>query len=230
NLRTALYNRMERQEALRVRLPVCLVPTRTVTDARAMNLLKLVQQQFRAAPGPLVHDPEPLVEKVKATDNPRFGDYQANCAMVLAKKLDSPAPDVARTIVGRLPLGDFLQPAEIAGGFINVRLRDDWIAARVQEMARGERLGVAAVKPAQPYLIDYSSPNVAKPMHVGHLRSTIIGDALTRLLRFLGHTVITDNHLGDWGLQMGKLLHGYKHHRDEAALATDPVGELVRLY
>ena len=80
------------------------------------------------------------------------------------------------------------------------------------------------------FVIDFSSPNVAKPMHVGHLRSTIIGDALTRLLRFLGHTVITDNHLGDWGTQFGMLLYGYKHFLDEAAFDEDPVRELARLY
>jgi arginyl-tRNA synthetase len=225
---------VERQEALRVRLPVCLVPTRTVTDARAMNLLKLVQQPFRAALGTLVPDPEPYVEKVKATENPRFGDYQANCALVLAKALKQKPPDLARTIVERLPLGDFLQPAEIAGGFINVRLRDDWLATRVQEMARDPsgagRLGVAPAEPPRTFVIDYSSPNVAKPMHVGHLRSTIIGDALARLLRFLGHKVITDNHLGDWGAQFGMLLYGYKHFRDEEALKKDPVREMVRLY
>jgi arginyl-tRNA synthetase len=96
-------------------------------------------------------------------------------------------------------------------------------------MAADERLGVRAA-PAKTFVIDYSSPNVAKPLHVGHLRSTIIGDALTRLLRFLGHKVITDNHLGDWGLQFGTLLHGYKHHRDEVALKADPVQEMVRLY
>jgi arginyl-tRNA synthetase len=195
-----------------------------------MNLLKLVQQQFRAALGDLVPDPEPYVEKIKATDNPRFGDYQANCAMVLAKELKQKPPEIARRIVDRLPPGDLLQPPEVAGGFVNVRLRDDWLAARLQEMARDERLGVAVAEPARTYVIDYSSPNVAKPMHVGHLRSTIIGDALARLLRFLGHKVIADNHLGDWGAQFGMLLYGYKHFRNEEALKTDPVREMVRLY
>src|SRR5437667_337971 len=85
-------------------------------------------------------------------------------------------------------------------------------------------------RPARAYVIDYSAPNVAKPMHVGHLRSTIIGDALARLLRFLGHQVVTDNHLGDWGTQFGMLLYGYKHFCDKAALLLDPVGELARLY
>src|SRR5438067_10051332 len=97
-------------------------------------------------------------------------------------------------------------------------------------MARGDRLGVAAPAKPRKFVIDYSSPNVAKPMHVGHLRSTIIGDALARLLRFLGHTVIADNHLGDWGMQFGILLYGYKNLRDDAAFRADPVRELARLY
>jgi arginyl-tRNA synthetase len=168
---------------------------------------------------------------VKPAGDPRFGDYQANCAMSLAKVLKRKPPEVARAIVNRLALGDWLQPPEIAGpGFINLRLRDDWLARQLQAVAADERLGVERADPARTYVIDYSSPNVAKPMHVGHLRSTIIGDALARLLRFLGHTVITDNHLGDWGTQFGMLLYGYKHFRDEAALKADPVRELARLY
>src|SRR5262249_51543977 len=106
----------------------------------------------------------------------------------------------------------------------------DWLAGQVQAMARDERLGVAAASPARTYVIDYSSPNVAKPMHVGHLRSTIIGDAVTRLLRFLGHTVVTDNHLGDWGTQFGILLYGYKNFLNAEAYRDNPVAELARLY
>src|SRR4029077_12190133 len=103
-------------------------------------------------------------------------------------------------------------------------------ARQLRAVASDERLGVEAASPARTYVVDFSSPNVAKPMHVGHLRSTIIGDALARLLRFLGHSVITDNHLGDWGTQFGMLLYGYKHFRNEEALKTDPVREMARLY
>src|SRR5579863_8978478 len=124
-----------------------------------------------------------------------------------------------------------LEKPEVAGpGFINLRLRSDCLAAQLQGIAADERLGVATAAQCRTYVIDYSSPNVAKPMHVGHLRSTIIGDALTRLLRFLGHQVITDNHLGDWGTQFGILLYGYKNHLDAAAYRADPVAELGRLY
>ena len=196
-----------------------------------MNILKKLQQAVGAALTGLVDDPAPYAAMVKPAGDPRFGDYQANCAMSLAKVLKRKPPEVAREIADRLDLGDWLQPPEIAGpGFINIRLRDDWLAKQVRAVAADERLGVAPADPAHTFVIDFSSPNVAKPMHVGHLRSTIIGDALARLLRFLGHRVITDNHLGDWGTQFGMLLYGYKHFLDQQAFDADPVRELARLY
>jgi arginyl-tRNA synthetase len=198
---------------------------------KPMNLLRLVQEKFHAALTGLVPDPAPYVAMVKPAQDPRHGDYQANCAMPLAKVVGRKPRDIAQEIVQRLPPDDLLGPPEIAGpGFINLRLRDDWLAARIQELARDERLGVDKADPPRTLVIDYSSPNVAKPMHVGHLRSTIIGDALARLFRFLGHHIITDNHLGDWGTQFGMLLYGYKHFCDEEALRKDPVREMSRLY
>jgi arginyl-tRNA synthetase len=196
-----------------------------------MKILDRIQDQFREALAGLTPDVEKYVAMVKPTANPQHGDYQANCAMSLAKELGQKPRDVAQQIAERLPLGEMLEKPEVAGpGFINLRLQKDWLAARLREMARDERLGVRPAAAPRTVVIDYSSPNVAKPLHVGHLRSTIIGDALARLLRFLGHKVITDNHLGDWGLQFGMLLYGYKHFRDEAALKTDPVREMLRLY
>jgi arginyl-tRNA synthetase len=198
-----------------------------------MNLLETLQRRFHAALSALVADPAPYTAMVKAAQDARHGDYQANCAMPLARVLgrSDETRQVAQEIVQRLALDDVLEPPQIAGpGFINLRLRTDWLAAQIQRMARDERLGIQPAASPLTLVIDYSSPNVAKPMHVGHLRSTIIGDALTRLFRFLGHTVITDNHLGDWGTQFGMLQYGYKHFRDEAALQADPVREMVRLY
>jgi arginyl-tRNA synthetase len=196
-----------------------------------MNPLKQIQEKFRAALGGLVADAKPYVAMVKAAQDARHGDYQANCAMSLAKAFGKKPRDVAQEIVNRLELGDLLEKPEIAGpGFINLRLQSSWIAARVQEMARSDRLGVEPAQKPRTLVIDFSSPNVAKPMHVGHLRSTIIGDALARLFRFLGHNVVTDNHLGDWGQQFGILLYGYKNFRDDAAFQADPVRELARLY
>jgi arginyl-tRNA synthetase len=196
-----------------------------------MNVLHLLQSKLTDALTGLVPDPSPFAAMVKPTQDPRHGDYQANCAMALAKTLDRKAPDVAKEVVRKLNTGDVLEPAQVAGpGFINLRLREAWLAGQVQAMARGDRLGVTPVTRAKTFIIDFSSPNVAKPMHVGHLRSTIIGDAVARLLCFLGHRVITDNHLGDWGTQFGMLLYGYKHFVDKEAFAADPVLELARLY
>lgn len=196
-----------------------------------MNLLNLVQDRIRAALTGLVPDAEPLAALVRPTQDARHGDYQANCAMSLAKILGKKPRDLALEIVDRIDTGELLEKPEVAGpGFINLRLRDSWLARRVRAIARDERLGVETVTTPRTFVIDYSSPNVAKPMHVGHLRSTIIGDALARLLRFLGHRVITDNHLGDWGTQFGMMLFAYKNYRSDKAMAKDPVRELLRLY
>jgi arginyl-tRNA synthetase len=196
-----------------------------------MNSLQLIQDKIRAALAGLVADVEPYAAMVKPTQDAKHGDYQANCAMSLAKTLGKKPRDVAQEIVARLDLGDLLQTPEIAGpGFINLRLRGEWMANQLQAVAADDRLGVALAAPAKTFVIDFSSPNVAKPMHVGHLRSTIIGDSLTRLLRFLGHTVVTDNHLGDWGTQFGMMLYGYRHFLNEAAFQKDPVRELARIY
>jgi arginyl-tRNA synthetase len=197
-----------------------------------MHVLEELQGRLRQALTGLAADPGPYVAMLKPAQDARFGgDYQANCAMPLGKALGKPPRDVASEIVRRLPLDDVLEPPEVAGpGFINLRLRSDWLARQLQVMASDERLAIAPPAKTRTYVVDYSSPNVAKPMHVGHLRSTIIGDALARLFRFLGHRVITDNHLGDWGTQFGILLYGYKHFRDEKALQEDPVRELARLY
>ncbi len=196
-----------------------------------MNPLTFLQERFAEALRGLVEDPAPFVGLVKPVQDPRHGDYQANMAMPLSKVLGQKPRDVAARIVQRLDLGDVAEPPEIAGpGFINLRLRGGWLAGRVRQLAGDDRLGVAPTAVPRTLVIDFSSPNVAKPMHVGHLRSTIIGDALARLFRFLGHRVIADNHLGDWGTQLGMLLYGYKHFRDEAALRADPVREMARLY
>jgi arginyl-tRNA synthetase len=196
-----------------------------------MNVLNLLQRKLQEALTGLVSDPAVYAVMLKPAQDARFGDYQANCAMPLKKELGGDARQIAQTIVSRLQLEDLLEPPAIAGpGFINLALRKDWLAQQVQHMAGDERLCFAPVETPRTFVIDFSSPNVAKPMHVGHLRSTIIGDALARLLRFLGHKVITDNHLGDWGTQFGMLLYGYKHFRDESALTDNPVREMVRLY
>jgi len=147
---------------------------------------------------------DPLVQ---AAQNPKFGDYQANVAMPLAKRLGRPPRDVAAAILEQLRVDDLCESPEIAGpGFINLRLRQDYLENQAKQLAGDDRAGVCQVSHPQTVVVDYSSPNVAKEMHVGHLRSTVIGDALARTLAFLGHRVIRQNHLGDWGTQFGMLI------------------------
>ncbi len=137
----------------------------------------------------------------------KFGDYQANAAMGLAKVAKSNPRAVAEQIRSAFDAGEMVAETSIAGpGFINVRLSPAWVAARVREVATDGRLGVDPVARPQTVVIDYSGPNVAKQMHVGHLRSTIIGDAIARVLAFRGDTVVRQNHIGDWGTQFGMLI------------------------
>ena len=165
-----------------------------------------------------------------ATDA-RFGDYQTNVAMLLAKEQRANPRQIAQRIIAALDVSGICETPEIAGaGFINFRVTAGHLQERLASVAGDAMLGVPATEKPQTIVVDFSSPNVAKPMHVGHIRSTILGDTLTRVARFLGHRVIADNHIGDWGTQFGKVIYGWKHWRDEAALQGAPVEELVRLY
>jgi arginyl-tRNA synthetase len=166
----------------------------------------------------------------QATDA-RFGDYQSNAALILAKQLGENPRAIAQRILDAYGLSDLSEPPTIAGaGFINFTLRPEAIAAHTAELLRDERLGVARDATARRIVIDFGSPNVAKPMHVGHIRSTVLGDALARIATFLGHEVIRDNHIGDWGTQFGMVIYGWKTLLDRAALERDPIAELVRIY
>ncbi|MFO1063838.1 MAG: arginine--tRNA ligase [Pirellulales bacterium] len=196
-----------------------------------MKLLATIRQRFVDALTGWVENPAEHAARVAPARDPRFGDYQANIAMPLEKQLGMKPQEIAKQLVSRLKIEDLCLPPEIAGpGFINLRLRSEWLADGVASAVRNDRLGITHVDAPRTYVIDYSAPNVAKPMHVGHIRSTVIGDSLARILRFLGHRVISDNHLGDWGTQFGMVIYGYKHFRDDAAFERDPVPELSRLY
>ncbi len=196
-----------------------------------MNILSELRYRFANVLAELTPDPAPFVAMVKPAQDATFGDFQANCAMPLAKQLGTNPRTLAAELIGKLDIADICQPPEVAGpGFINVRLQDNWLETQINAIVSDSRLGVeTAVKP-QRIVIDYSGPNVAKPMHVGHLRSTVLGNALYRILKFCGHHVIGDNHIGDWGTQFGMILYGYKNFRDEAEFEREPVTELARLY
>ncbi len=199
-----------------------------------MNVLALLKSRFRPALAALVAEEaqlDDLLSMIRPAQDDRFGDYQANFAMPLGKKVGKSPRDIATQVVAAVNLDDVCVAAEIAGpGFINLKLRDDWLAVQLSRAVQDDRLGIEPASDPRTIVIDYSSPNVAKPMHVGHIRSTVIGDALSRTLRFLGHTVISDNHLGDWGTQFGMIIYGYKHFLDRAAFDAAPVAELTRLY
>ncbi|HEY1586299.1 MAG TPA: arginine--tRNA ligase [Polyangia bacterium] len=155
-----------------------------------------------------------------------FGDIQINAAMQLAKAEKKQPREIAARIVEAIKDHAAVAKAEIAGpGFVNVFVRDEWLAANA-----GGALALRDVAGGARVVIDYSSPNVAKPMHIGHIRSTIIGDAIKHALRAVGYEVVADNHLGDWGTQFGKLIVGWRKWLDADAFARDPVAELLRLY
>ena len=196
-----------------------------------MNILSELKSRFCVVLSELVEDPMELLGMIRPAQDAKFGDYQANVAMPLGKALGKPPREIAAEIVGKLDVSDICEPAEIAGpGFINLRLKDAWLVEWLNHAIDDERLNVATVSEPRTFVLDYSSPNVAKPMHVGHIRSTVIGDSLCRTLRFLGHRVISDNHLGDWGTQFGMIIYGYKHFVDQSAYQANPVPELSRLY
>ena len=199
-----------------------------------MNALTEIKNRFSTALAEIVADRAEvprLLGMIRPAQDAKFGDYQANCAMPLGKQLSMAPREVAAQLIGQVAIDDLCQTPEIAGpGFINLTLESAWLKKRLRAAMQDERLGVAPTNSPRKFVVDFSSPNVAKPMHVGHIRSTVIGDALSRILRFVGHEVITDNHLGDWGTQFGMIIYGYKNFLDPTSYDQSPVAELGRLY
>ncbi|HLQ79643.1 MAG TPA: arginine--tRNA ligase [Brachybacterium sp.] len=170
--------------------------------APEIALTQRFQTAFAAAFGPEYADADPIIRPSQ------FADFQCNAAMGLAKRLGRKPRDIAAEIVEAVDLSDIAEAPEIAGpGFLNIRLRTDWVAAQVAELAApSAALGVPAPERAETVVLDYSAPNVAKEMHVGHLRTTVVGDSLARTLEKLGRTVVRQNHIGDWGTPFGMLI------------------------
>jgi len=191
---------------------------------------KQIELKLQAAVREILPDVDTSVVLVRPCD-PKFGDYQSNALMSLAKERKLNPRQLATDVVGKLDVSACCEKVEIAGaGFLNFRLKPQTLAQTLQSAASGEHLFFPKTEQPRTIVIDFSSPNVAKPMHIGHIRSTILGDTLARVFRLLGHRVVTDNHIGDWGTQFGKLLVGWKKHLDGAALRQDPIGEMERLY
>jgi len=191
---------------------------------------KQIELKLQAAVRAVLPDADVSTVFVRPCD-PKFGDYQSNALMSLAKVRKLNPRQLATDTLAKLDVSEVCEKVEIAGaGFLNFRLKISVLAQTLESAARGELLFFEKSTAPKTAVIDFSSPNVAKPMHVGHIRSTFLGDSLARTLRLLGHRVVTDNHIGDWGTQFGKLLVGWKKLLDRDALNTDPIAEMERLY
>jgi arginyl-tRNA synthetase len=172
-----------------------------------------------------------VAEPAVPTADPRHGDWQSNHAFRVAKALRKNPRQVADDVLAQLAPHPAIARAEVAGpGFLNFTLAEAWVGQEVAARASDARFGAPSPGSGRALVLDYSSPNIAKRMHVGHMRSTIIGNALHRMFQFLGWHVIADNHIGDWGTQFGKLIVAWRGWRDDAAYAADPIGELQRIY
>lgn len=189
-----------------------------------------LQQALVAAFGEDFVGTDPMLA---ATNNPKFGDYQSNLALSLSKKLGQPPRQVAQAIVDQFESGDMFETPQLAGpGFINLRFKASYLSAQLQLRQNDDRLGIAQTENPQKIIVDFSSPNIAKEMHVGHLRSTIIGDCIARILEFQGHEVLRLNHVGDWGTQFGMLITYLREVAPAALTTADAIdlGDLVAFY
>ncbi|MGP9537911.1 arginine--tRNA ligase [Brachybacterium sp. AOP43-C2-M15] len=190
--------------------------------APEIALTERFQSAFAAAFGPEFAGADPIIRPSQ------FADFQCNAAMGLAKRLGRKPRDIAADILAAVDLEDIAETPEIAGpGFLNIRLRTDWIAAQAARIADpSAALGIPLATSPQTVVVDYSAPNVAKEMHVGHLRTTVVGDSIVRTLEKLGHTVIRQNHIGDWGTPFGMLIEHLLEVGEDSAeaglLETDP--------
>jgi len=194
-----------------------------------------LNQQFalaiKKAYGQEVSSDTPLIFPAS---NPQFGDYQCNIALALAKRVGQKPREIAQKIIENLDINKYCEPPTIAGpGFINLTLKKEYLESCLQELVKDyERNGVGQADTMQKIIVDFSSPNIAKEMHVGHLRSTIIGDSLARVLEFRGHQVLRLNHVGDWGTQFGMLIAFLRVSYPEALITADALelGDLVAFY
>jgi arginyl-tRNA synthetase len=194
-------------------------------------LHQILEKRLRLAVAAILPDAKVSTLLIRPCPDPKFGDYQTNALMSVARARNMNPRQFASDVLAKLDVSEWCDKVEIAGGgFLNFRLKPAAIAQTLVAALRGAHLFFQKISQSRTIVIDFSSPNVAKSMHVGHIRSTTLGDCLARTFRLLGHQVITDNHLGDWGTQFGMLLVGWKQYLNRSLLLTDPSGEMERLY
>jgi len=195
-----------------------------------VNIQTLLNQRIQAAMV-AAGAPDGSPALVRQSAKVQFGDYQANGIMGVAKALKTNPRELAQVVIDKLDLSDVAEKVEIAGpGFINVFLKNVWLGKELAELRSSDHLDIDKVDSPEVVVVDYSSPNLAKEMHVGHLRSTVIGDAVVRTLEFLGHTVVRQNHVGDWGTQFGMLLAYMERLRSESSEISMALSDLETFY
>lgn len=192
---------------------------------------KQIESRLQGAVRQVLPDADGSAVLVRPCPDPKFGDYQSNALMALAKARKMNPRQLAESVLAKLDVSDLCEKVEIAGaGFLNFRLTNAALLQSLEAATKADHLFYEKTPQPKTIVVDFSSPNVAKPMHVGHIRSTILGDSVARTLKRLGHNVVRDNHIGDWGTQFGKLLVGWKKHLNLDALKADPIAEMERLY
>jgi arginyl-tRNA synthetase len=175
--------------------------------------------------------PANLAIAISPCQDARFGDYQANVAMILAKSLKKNPREVAQEIISKLQVDDLISKVEVAGaGFINFHLKTEFVTKQAQLLGSKSEIEIVKVSNPEITILDFAGPNIAKEMHVGHIRTHFLGDSVARIARYAGHKVITDNHLGDWGTQFGMIIYGYKNFLDKNAFESSPIAESERVY
>ena len=196
-----------------------------------LRIEKYIEEVLMTAIHKLYPDKELKPIEISIATNEKFGDFQTNFAMMNSKIIGGNPRKIAEEIVNEIgTCNHLIEKLEIAGpGFINIFLKDEYLGEYVSKMTT-EKFEYTELNTKGDVIIDYSSPNIAKRMHIGHLRSTIIGDAVKRLYNFLGYHTVADNHIGDWGTQFGKLIIGYRKWLDKEAYEKNPIEELERVY
>jgi arginyl-tRNA synthetase len=199
-------------------------------EKNMLRIEKYIEEIFMQIISKIYSEKELRPIEISIATNEKFGDFQTNFAMMNSKIIGGNPRKIAENIVEAMEENEIIEKLEVAGpGFINIYLKDSYLGKYISKMTT-ENFDFQDLDKDGEVLIEYSSPNIAKRMHIGHLRSTIIGDSIKRIFKFLGYTTVSDNHIGDWGTQFGKLIIGYNNWLDKAAYEKNPIEELERVY